>query len=31
LRDAERMMQVMDAAYASAQRGGVSLNLNPVS
>jgi hypothetical protein len=31
LRDAERMMQVMDAAYASAQQGGMPLDLNPAS
>ena len=31
LRDAELMMQVMDAAYASAQQGGVSIELDPVS
>jgi predicted dehydrogenase len=31
LRDAELMMQVMDAAYASAQQGGVLVHLEPIS
>jgi len=31
LRDAELMMQVMDAAYASAQQGGVVQTLKPIS
>ena len=31
LRDAELMMQVMDAAYASAQQGGALQTLKPVS
>lgn len=31
LRDAELMMQVMDAAYASAQQGGVLVDLEPIS
>jgi predicted dehydrogenase len=31
LRDAELMMQVMDAAYASAQQGGTLINLEPTS
>lgn len=31
LRDAELIMQVIDAAYASARQGGVPLNLSPIS
>jgi len=30
LRDAEAMMQVMDAAYASARQGGVPQTLGPI-
>jgi hypothetical protein len=31
LRDAEAMMQVMDAAYASARQGGAPQTLRPIS
>jgi predicted dehydrogenase len=31
LRDAELMMQIMDAAYASARQGGILINLEPTS